>query len=220
MTPRITFEHELEELKINLEEMGQHVESIYDRLFLAIGAGDKNAIRNIMKDDRVINDMEKHIEARCLTLITKQQPVARDLRVVSAALKVVTDLERVGDQVTDIAEITLRFDDSDVFRYSVHLATMADATKEQLHQAVEAFINRDIESATELIAGDDVIDDLFNKVKSDVIDYLRTGKWPADECIDLLMIAKYLEKIGDHAVNIADWERFQETGNIHNTRLL
>ena len=220
MTPRITFEHELEELKINLEEMGQHVESIYDRLFLAIGAGDKNAIRNIMKDDRVINDMGKHIEARCLTLITKQQPVARDLRVVSAALKVVTDLERVGDQVTDIAEITLRFDDSDVFRYSVHLATMADATKEQLHQAVEAFINRDMESATELIAGDDVIDDLFNKVKSDVIDYLRTGKWPADECIDLLMIAKYLEKIGDHAVNIADWECFQETGNIHNTRLL
>lgn len=220
MTPRITFEHELEELKTNLEEMGQHVESIYDRLFLAIGAGDKNAIRNIMKDDRVINDMEKHIEARCLTLITKQQPVARDLRVVSAALKVVTDLERVGDQVTDIAEITLRFDDSDVFRYSVHLATMADATKEQLHQAVEAFINRDMESATELIAGDDVIDDLFNKVKCDVIDYLRTGKWPADECIDLLMIAKYLEKIGDHAVNIADWECFQETGNIHNTRLL
>ncbi len=220
MTPRITFEHELEELKINLEEMGQHVESIYDRLFLAIGAGDKNAIRNIMKDDRVINDMEKHIEARCLTLITKQQPVARDLRVVSAALKVVTDLERVGDQVTDIAEITLRFDDSDVFRYSVHLATMADATKEQLHQAVEAFTGRDMESATEVIAGDDVIDDLFNKVKSDVIDYLRTGKWPADECIDLLMIAKYLEKIGDHAVNIADWECFQETGNIHNTRLL
>ena len=205
MTPRITFEHELEELKTNLEEMGQHVESIYDRLFLAIGAGDKNAIRNIMKDDRVINDMEKHIEARCLTLITKQQPVARDLRVVSAALKVVTDLERVGDQVTDIAEITLRFDDSDVFRYSVHLATMADATKEQLHQAVEAFINRDMESATELIAGDDVIDDLFNKVKSDVIDYLRTGKWPADECIDLLMIAKYLERIGDHATNIAEW---------------
>ena len=220
MTPRITFEHELEELKINLEEMGQHVESIYDRLFLAIGAGDKSAIRNIMKDDRVINDMEKHIEARCLTLITKQQPVARDLRVVSAALKVVTDLERVGDQVTDIAEITLRFDDSDVFRYSVHLATMADATKEQLHQAVEAFINRDMESATELIAGDDVIDDLFNKVKSDVIDYLRTGKWPADECIDLLMIAKYLEKIGDHANTIAEWECFQETGNIRNTRLL
>lgn len=220
MTPRITFEHELEELKINLEEMGQHVEDIYDRLFLAIGAGDKNAIRNIMKDDRVINDMEKHIEARCLTLITKQQPVARDLRVVSAALKVVTDLERVGDQVADIAEITLRFDDSDVFRYSIHLATMADAAKEQLHQAVEAFTNRDMESATEVISGDDVIDDLFNKVKGDVIDYLRTGKWPADECIDLLMIAKYLEKIGDHAVNIADWECFQETGNIHNTRLL
>ena len=136
MTPRITFEHELEELKINLEEMGQHVESIYDRLFLAIGAVDKNAIRNIMKDDRVINDMEKHIEARCLTLITKQQPVARDLRVVSAALKVVTDMERVGEQVTDIAEITLLFYASHLFRYSVHLATMTDATKQQLHQAV------------------------------------------------------------------------------------
>lgn len=220
MTPRITFEHALEELKAALEEMGGQVESTYDRLFLAIGAGDKNTIRNILREDRTINDMEKSIESRCLSLITRQQPIARDLRVISATLKIVTDLERAGDHVADIAELALRFENTDIFKYSTHLAAMADAAKEQIHAAVTCFLERDMEAAEEVIKGDDIIDDLFNKVKMDIIRYLREGQFPADECIDIMMIAKYLEKIGDHANNIAEWERFQETGNMQDTRLL
>lgn len=220
MTPRITFEHALEELKAALEEMGGQVESTYDRLFLAIGAGDKNTVRNILREDRTINDMEKSIESRCLSLITRQQPIARDLRVISATLKIVTDLERAGDHVADIAELVLRFENTDIFKYSTHLAAMADAAKEQIHAAVTCFLERDMEAAEEVIKGDDIIDDLFNKVKMDIIRYLREGQFPADECIDIMMIAKYLEKIGDHANNIAEWERFQETGNMQDTRLL
>lgn len=220
MTPRITFEHALEELKAALEEMGGQVESTYDRLFLAIGAGDKNTVRNILREDRTINDMEKSIESRCLSLITRQQPIARDLRVISATLKIVTDLERAGDHVADIAELALRFENTDIFKYSTHLAAMADAAKEQIHAAVTCFLERDMEAAAEVIKGDDIIDDLFNKVKMDIIRYLREGQFPADECIDIMMIAKYLEKIGDHANNIAEWERFQETGNMQDTRLL
>ena len=220
MTPRITFEHALEELKAALEEMGGQVESTYDRLFLAIGAGDKNTVRNILREDRTINDMEKSIESRCLSLITRQQPIARDLRVISATLKIVTDLERAGDHVADIAELALRFENTDIFKYSTHLAAMADAAKEQIHAAVTCFLERDMEAAEEVIKGDDIIDDLFNKVKMDIICYLREGQFPADECIDIMMIAKYLEKIGDHANNIAEWERFQETGNMQDTRLL
>lgn len=220
MTSRITFEHALEELKAALEEMGGQVESTYDRLFLAIGAGDKNTVRNILREDRTINDMEKSIESRCLSLITRQQPIARDLRVISATLKIVTDLERAGDHVADIAELALRFENTDIFKYSTHLAAMADAAKEQIHAAVTCFLERDMEAAAEVIKGDDIIDDLFNKVKMDIIRYLREGQFPADECIDIMMIAKYLEKIGDHANNIAEWERFQETGNMQDTRLL
>lgn len=220
MTPRITFEHALEELKAALEEMGGQVESTYDRLFLAIGAGDKNTVRNILREDRTINDMEKSIESRCLSLITRQQPIARDLRVISATLKIVTDLERAGDHVADIAELALRFENTDIFKYSTHLAAMADAAKEQIHAAVTCFLERDMEAAEEVIKGDDIIDDLFNKVKMDIIRYLREGQFPADECIDIMMIAKYLEKIGDHANNIAEWERFQETGNMQDIRLL
>lgn len=220
MTPRKVFEQELADLKESMEEMSSHVENIYNKLFMAVGAGDKEKIRMIMKNDRVVNDMERSIESHCLALITRQQPIARDLRVVSAALKVVTDLERVGDHVSDIGELALRFENADIFQYSVHLSTMADAAGEQIHNALQCFINRDMEEARRVIEGDDVIDDLFNKVKDDIVRYLKTERHTADACADILMIAKYLEKIGDHAVNIGDWACFQETGNIQNTRVL
>lgn len=220
MTPRITFEHALEDLKNSLEEMGEHIEAVYDRLFLAVGAGDKNAIEGIMKEERIIRDMEKSIEARCLSLITRQQPVARDLRVISATLKIVTDLQRAGVHASDIGELAMRFEQTDIFAYSVHLAVMADAVKKQLCSAMECFLDRDMELAKKVIEGDDLVDELFNRIKEDVIRFLRNGEFPADECIDVMMIAKYLEKIGDHANNIAEWECFQETGDIQDVRLL
>lgn len=220
MSPRTLFEHELKELKESVAAMSRQVESTYAALFHALDDKDEITVKKIMESDRGVSDMERNIESRCLSLITKQQPVARDLRTVSASLKVVTDIERVGDHVSDIAELLLRLKLTPFEAYSEHLAPMMKATKEMVHAAVVSFVGRNESAAKEVIEGDDVVDELFNKVKNDLIEYLKKETKNVDECIDVLMIAKYFEKIGDHAVNIAEWELFQETGDMGDVRLL
>jgi phosphate transport system protein len=153
-------------------------------------------------------------------LITRQQPLASDLRLVSSALKVVTDLEREGDQVSDMAELLLRIHMKDLSTFSVHLPQMIIDTKTMLHESVDAFINRDVETAKRVIMTDDIIDMFFNKVKEDLIKHIRNNSKDTDECIDVLMLAKYLEKMGDHAVNIGDWTIFRESGVMRDTRLM
>ena len=173
--------------------------------------------------------MEKSIETKSLSLILRQQPVAKDLRIISTALKVVTDMERIGDHAADIAELVLRLFAMDEkaekageqrSRMIQHIPQMADAARGMVHDAVEAFIAMDVDSAQEIIARDDVVDNLFNQVKEDIINDLKAGTVSADYCIDYLMIAKYLERIGDHAVNICEWTQFHETGSLQNVRLL
>ncbi|NLL77553.1 MAG: phosphate signaling complex protein PhoU [Clostridiales bacterium] len=220
MSPRTVFEHELKELKDNVETMGLRVEATYEELFQALETGNREEVCRILKSDRAVNEMERNIESRCLSLIAKQQPVARDLRTITASLKVVTDIERVGDHISDIAELLLRLNMNPLSSYSGHLDPMVKAAKEMTRAAVEAFVGRNENAAKAVIDSDDIVDDLFNKVKHDLIVYLKKETKNADECIDVLMIAKYLEKIGDHAVNIAEWELFQETGEIGDVRLL
>ncbi|MCI6553060.1 MAG: phosphate signaling complex protein PhoU [Lachnospiraceae bacterium] len=220
MSPRITFEHELEELKENVANMSLQVEKTYRGLFQALEERDADRIRKIMEIDRAISDMERNIESRCLSLLTRQQPVARDLRIVTAGLKVVTDIERAGDHVADMAELFLRLDMNGPENYSEHLLPMAGEAVEMFHDAVEAFVERDEEAARQVIARDDVVDEFFNKVKDDLIECLKKETKNADECVDILLVAKYLEKIADHAVNIGEWELFQETGDIGMARLL
>lgn len=219
MTTRMGFEQELQLLKKSLEEMGRSVEYSIDRLFEAIEKGDEDIAETIVKSDRNVNDMEKSIESQCLSLITKQQPIASDLRLVSAALKVVTDLERIADHAVDIAELILRWKKVQFLDYSTHVGPMTVAAKEMVHKAVEVFICQDVEGAREVIESDDIVDDLFNKAKSDVIRLLKEGNDDTDIVVDVLMIAKYLEKMGDHAVNIAEWEIFRETGIVDNVRI-
>lgn len=220
MSPRILFEHQLEELKKNVTSMGEQTEHVYNQLFAALEKKERETLEAIVANDRMINDMRRHIEAQCLTLLTKQQPVARDLRMVSAALKVVTDIERVGDHVSDIAELLLRMDMPVLQEFSESLGEMVQAAGKSIVESIEAFVERDMGNAREVIAYDDVIDDYFNKVKEDLIADLKAGKKHPDDCVDVLMITKYLEKIGDHAVNIGEWAIFQETGNIDDVRLL
>lgn len=220
MSPRILFEHQLEELKKNVTSMGEQTEHVYNQLFSALEKKERETLEAIVANDRMINDMRRHIEAQCLTLLTKQQPVARDLRMVSAALKVVTDIERVGDHVSDIAELLLRMDMPVLQEFSESLGAMVQAAGKSIVESIEAFVERDMGNAKEVIAYDDVIDDYFNKVKEDLIADLKAGKKHPDDCVDVLMITKYLEKIGDHAVNIGEWAIFQETGNIDDVRLL
>ena len=192
--------------------MSHIVECSYENLFEAVHMKDETLIKQIMKNDENINDMKRQIETLCLKIITKQQPVAGDLRIVSAVLKVVTDIERVGDHVSDIAELILRINMNSLSSYSLHLEGMVTATKELFVNAIEAYINDDSAASKKVIKGDDVIDTLFNKVKSDIIDGLKSELENVDEYIDILMLAKYLEKIGDHAVNVAEWQIFRKTG--------
>lgn len=220
MSPRTNFENELALLHENLEEMGMLVENNLDQLFEANESKDRETMETLHKNDRIVNDMERHIESKCLTLITKQQPVARDLRFISAALKVVTDIERAGDQIADVAELFLRLDLTDLNRYSGHFDQMIKATRSMIHESVDAFINKDMAASRKVIRDDDMVDDLFNKVKEDVINDVKENKISPDECADTLMLAKHLEKIADYAVNIGEWAVFQETGNIENIRIL
>lgn len=220
MTPRKIYARELMQLKDSLEEMSNLVEASLNNLLFAIENKNDDLARQIVLDDRNVNHMERSIESQCLTLITRQQPVAGDLRVVSSALKVVTDIERIGDHASDIAELVLRLDHKQLDLYSAHLNPMITAAREMVHDAVSAFLNRDEKASSLVICSDDVVDDLFNKVKEDIAVRLKSETADADECIDVLMIAKYLERIGDHAVNICEWEIFKETGSIQDTRIL
>lgn len=220
MSPRTTFINELNQLKENVADMATRVEKNYETLFEAYEKKEKAAIEKIVAVDKDINRRQREIESECLFLITKQQPIVSDLRAVTASLKVVTDIERVGDHVADIAELLIRMDMKELSVYSAHLNPMIRETRDMLRMAVDAFTGGNKEEAQEVIQKDDVVDELFNAVKNDVIESLKKEIRDADECVDILMIAKYLEKIGDHAVNICEWEIFKETGNISDMRLL
>lgn len=220
MSPRISFEKELRSLRDHVSEMAKRVEKNYENLFEAYENRNTEEIRRITGVDKEISKMQREIESQCLFLITRQQPIVGDLRVVTASLKVVTDIERMGDHVADMAELLLRLGQKELNDYSGHLFPMVGAAREMMRTSVGAFVDRDAKAAREVIEKDDLVDDLFNRVKEELIDSLRKEAGDADECVDALMLAKYLEKIGDHAVNIGEWEIFQETGNISDMRLL
>lgn len=220
MTPRALFDLELETLKNKVTEMSERAESSYDCLISAIQHNDRETLKLLLDNDRQMIDMQRSIEAKCLTLLTKQQPVAKDLRLVSASLKVVTDIERVGDHVSDIAELYLRMGGKVTDgEYEVLLSSMMEEAKGMLCDAVEAFVEGSEETARAVIERDDVVDDLFNRVKDKMMDAIKEQSLDADKVVDYLMVAKYLEKIGDHAVNIGEWAIFRMTGDMQGVKL-
>lgn len=220
MTVRITYEHELEELNKDLREMAFMVEKAIEQTFVAFEDQNYTLAEDVIKGDRTVNDMERAIESRCLSLILRQQPVACDLRQISTALKVVTDLERIGDHASDIAELILRIKSEHAYHIVKHLPLMAEEARKMVHDAVEVFISQDLEETEKIIRMDDRVDSLFNQVKTDVISLLKTSPDQADQGIDLLMVAKYLERIGDHAVNVCEWTEFSKTGALKHVRIM
>ena len=186
---RITYEHELEELNKCLRDMAMMVEKAIEQTFVAFEDQNYTMAEDVIKGDRNVNDMERAIESRCLSLILRQQPVAKDLRQISTALKVVTDLERIGDHASDIAELILRIKSDHAYHIVQHLPAMAASAQKMVHDAVEAFIKQDVEEAEEIIRRDDEVDALFNQVKTDVVELLKSSPSHADQGIDLLMIA-------------------------------
>lgn len=221
MTARAGFQHEIAALNEELATMGTMIEEAIERCFQSMEQEDKDGAQEIIRGDRRINDMEKAIEAHCLSLMLKQQPVvAGDLRIVSTALKVVTDMERIGDHAADIAELVLRMDSTRIYEEIKAIPQMAEAAKNMVHDAVQAFINCDVEAAKENIKKDDMVDELFNRVKEEIVKQLKSDTGHIDGCIDAIMVAKYLERIGDHAVNICEWTEFHETGELNHIRLV
>ena len=217
---RSVFEQELDELNQELSGMGTRVESIIEDTFEAFKTNDRDTLTKIAHGDSEIDRMEKDIETKCLSLMLRQQPVAKDLRHISMALKVVTDLERIGDHAVDIAELALRLNDKDSDTMVNYLPEMVDNVKIMLRESIDAFVTKDMEQAKSIEKRDDIIDGLFCKVKDEVVELLKADSVLSDKAVDLLMVAKYLERIGDHAVNVCEWTEFFDTGLVKNVRIL
>ena len=184
--------------------MGEKKEQAIEKGIIASQRKDETKAQKIILGDRTINDMERNIEARCLSLILRQQPGAKDLRIVTTALEVVTDMERIGDHAADISELVIKNRFSSNYEMIRAIPEMAEVAKQMVHDAVEGFIQCNIESAQKTALLDDKVDDLFNVVKQDVIHSLKHSGEKAARYIGVLMRAKYLERIGDHAVNICE----------------
>lgn len=216
---RNRFETQLSLLNTEIIEMGALCEAAISEVSKALINNDKVLAKKTIKTDKIIDQKEKDIEALCLKLLLQQQPVARDLRLISAALKMITDMERIGDQAADIAEI-ITFADLSIQTDFEDTKKMAEATIKMVTDSVEAFVQRDLVLAREVIAYDDVVDELFSIIKNEVIDIISDIPKESEEVknkiglelIDILMIAKYFERIGDHATNIAEWVEFSITG--------
>ena len=195
---RPTFEEALTQLNVELIKMGATVEKSIMDAVEAFKNHDEKLAKDIVAKDRIVDDMEKNIEAQCLSLILRQQPVAGDLRVVSTALKMVTDMERIGDQASDIAELIPHLGEGDTYDACSHIPAMAQVALEMVHGAINAFVEGDVQKAKEII----------NKAGS------------VDVILNFLMIAKYFERIGDHAENICEWVEFSKTGEYKDERII
>lgn len=217
---RTNFENDLNKLHVDLDKMCHLVTLAIENCIVAFKSGDRDLCRDILSGDKVINDMERSIEARCLSLILKQQPVASDLRNVSTALKVVTDLERIGDQSADIAEILLETDVSCPYKMVEHIPNMAHLAKKMVKGSIDAFHLQDLKKANEVKDFESEMNRLFDEVKVELIQIVNESKEAIDLVINFLMIAKYFERIGDHAVNICEWVEFNQTGTVDNYRLI
>ena len=208
---RSRFDEQLAILNRELIEMGALCEEAIALAAKALTDKDKTMAAKVAAMDAEIDQKERNIESMCLKLLLQQQPVARDLRQISAALKMITDMERIGDQAEDISEIVITLDG----RYaenSALLKGMAESTIQMVTESVDAYVKRDTALAQQVIKMDDIVDDYFDQVKAELISKIAGEPADGEYALDLLMIVKYLERIGDHAVNIAEWVIFSVTG--------
>lgn len=213
---RSKFDNELKQLEQQLIEMGSLIETAIKYASDALINNNITLTDEAINYEKLIDLKEREIETLCLKLMVEQQPVASDFRSISAALKMITDMERIGDHAEDISEITKFLLDSDTsyINKEVHanLESMSKNTINMIQQSINAFINKDLSEAEKVVEHDDIVDDLFFRVKENLIDFITIDKSNAIYGLDLLMIAKYYERIGDHAVNIAEWVIYKITG--------
>ena len=207
---RTSFDEQLALLNRRLIEMGALCEDAISASMRAL-AEEPEAAEKTKNIEREIDHAEREIEALCMKLLLQQQPVARDLRAISSAIKMISDMERIGDQASDIAEI-MRYIADDTVTDATHLTQMAKAASRMVTDSVDSFVRRDLALARQVQDDDDTVDALFDTVKQELVARIRQEPSRGSECLDLLMVAKYLERIGDHAVNVAEWVEYSITG--------
>ena len=205
---RTKFDEQLNQLNQELMHMGTMIEEQIQKAVVAFMKQDTELARIIMDNDTDVDREEKKIENICFNLLMQQQPVARDLRTISAAMKMVTDMERIGDHAADISEMTILIADNPYVKQLDHIQKMASETVQMLMKSIQAYVDKDMETAKAVIKNDDVIDELFLEVKQDLIAMIHANADCGEQATDLLMVAKYFERIGDHATNIAEWVIF------------
>ncbi len=213
MSARVQFEAELNEMKDELVAMCRLTADMITNATTALVNFDRELGRSIGESDKQVDEYEMDIEKRCMRILIRRQPVARDFRVVSTALKMITDIERFGDQASDIGDLVYTMPGDTYIKKLTHLSAMGELAVKMVRESVNSFIRNDEQLADEVIALDDAMDDMFIAVKDDLIELIRQdGEKNGDQAITLMMVAKYLERIGDHAVNVAEWTKYNETG--------
>ena len=215
---RNRFDRQLCQLNDEVIEMGELIEKAIEDTIKALVSQDVELANAVINMDDEIDAKEKEIENLCLKLLLQQQPVAKDLRLISSALKMITDMERIGDHATDISEITIELSSQKYIKKLEHIQQMSKETMVMLVQSIEAFVNKDIDKARNVIEQDDIVDNLFITVKRELIGMIHENVDAGEQATDLLMVAKYLERIGDHATNISEWVIFSITGSHDNKK--
>lgn len=209
---RNRFDLQLKQLNDDIIEMGNMIERAIEMGVYALIGHDTDKAKQTIDYDMDIDHMERDIEALCMKLLLQQQPVARDLRQISAALKMITDMERIGDQASDIAEIIISARMTEAMDIS-RIGQMSEAAAKMVRDSVTAYVKKDLELSREVMASDDIVDEMFEENKRELVSFIAENKGGYGErAIDLIMVAKYLERIADHATNIAEWVEFSITG--------
>lgn len=212
MAKQSRFEKQLNTLNQQMVQMGSMVEQSIEMAVSALVTKDSEKAHNVIEYAADVSNQERQIEGMCMKLLLCQQPVASDLRMISSALKMITDMERIAVQSAEISELTIRMEETPYIKKLEHVQQMAKETILMVVKSIDAFVNKDLSLAQEVISMDDVVDDLFIKIKQELIGLIKQDASNGEQATDLLMIGKYFERIGDHAVNIAQWVTFSITG--------
>lgn len=209
---RNRFDRQLKKLNDELIDMGSMIEKSIEKALVALVTQNVEKAKEVITFDLEIDRQEREIESLCMKLLLQQQPVARDLRLISSALKMITDMERIGDQAADIAELAIFMAEKPYIKELKHITQMGQETMVMVVTSVDAFVEKDLQKAQEVLVHDDIVDQLFDAVKSELIEMIHQDKEIGEQATDLLMVAKYFERIGDHATNIAEWVIYSMTG--------
>ena len=209
---RNRFDRQLKKLNDELIDMGSMIEKSIEKALVALVTQNVEKAKEVIAFDLEIDRQEREIESLCMKLLLQQQPVARDLRLISSALKMITDMEHIGDQAADIAELAIFMAEKPYIKELKHITQMGQETMAMVVTSVDAFVEKDLEKAQEVLTHDDIVDQLFDAVKSELIEMIHQDKEIGEQATDLLMVAKYFERIGDHATNIAEWVIYSITG--------